>query len=550
MARTRENRLNGLFPLSYLGVNSVSPQNLVQVVGAPTPNDSKNFYIGDLWLDRTNETLTPAIPPTLNDLYVLLALDGGVATWAPFSGGVENLDLLTSNSGGPVGPLGGNINLLGDTTTIVGVGNPATHTITFSTVGTGVVSTLTGNSGGAVPPTAGNINVLGDTTTIDVVGNPGTSTLTISAIGTGLVQTLTGDTGPAVAPIAGNINVISNVAANNAGASVLFSGAGDTLTLNTTDANNNVFIGKSSGNTTVSGISNTAAGESSLALVSSGNGNSIFGTLAAALLTTGSNNVIAGSTSLGSGTSASANIVVGTASATSLVSGQQNIIVGTTAGTAYTGAESSNIILGQATGTLGESNTIRIGVQGGGAGQQNAAFMAGINGVTVTNPVSVVIDSVTNQLGTSGFAPLIMSGGTWTPAILVGGSSTGITYNGANNFGSYLLFTMGTTQFVFISGSVAVTSIGVLTGNIQVTNLPFTIANPLNGGTFVSNWVTGINIAATSANAVQTFFTALAPTTTVDISVGYNDGTSHTSLNDTEITLPFQFGIVLYYQTT
>src|SRR5215831_1421238 len=133
MARTRENRLNGLFPLSYLGVNSVSPQNLVQVVGAPTPNDSKNFYIGDLWLDRTNETLTPAIPPTLNDLYVLLALDGGVATWAPFSGGVENLDLLTSNSGGPVGPLGGNINLLGDTTTIVGVGNPATHTITFST---------------------------------------------------------------------------------------------------------------------------------------------------------------------------------------------------------------------------------------------------------------------------------------------------------------------------------------------------------------------------------------------------------------------------------
>lgn len=45
------------------------------------------------------------------------------------------------------------------------------------------IETLTGNAGGAVGPTGGNINVVGDGTTIDVTGNPGTSTLTISAIG-------------------------------------------------------------------------------------------------------------------------------------------------------------------------------------------------------------------------------------------------------------------------------------------------------------------------------------------------------------------------------
>ncbi len=45
------------------------------------------------------------------------------------------------------------------------------------------IETLTGNSGGAVGPTGGNINVLGDTTTIDIVGNPGTSTLTVSLTG-------------------------------------------------------------------------------------------------------------------------------------------------------------------------------------------------------------------------------------------------------------------------------------------------------------------------------------------------------------------------------
>jgi len=58
------------------------------------------------------------------------------------------------------------------------------------------IETLTGNSGGAVGPTGGNINVVGDGTTIDITGNPGTSTLTASFIGTTDI-TITGDTGGA-----------------------------------------------------------------------------------------------------------------------------------------------------------------------------------------------------------------------------------------------------------------------------------------------------------------------------------------------------------------
>jgi hypothetical protein len=42
------------------------------------------------------------------------------------------------------------------------------------------METLTGNTGGPVPPTAGNINILGIGTVL-VAGNPATSTLTISA---------------------------------------------------------------------------------------------------------------------------------------------------------------------------------------------------------------------------------------------------------------------------------------------------------------------------------------------------------------------------------
>lgn len=55
--------------------------------------------------------------------------------------------------------------------------------------GASVVQTLTGNSGGAVGPTGGNINVLGSGA-INVVGTPGTSTLTISTSGGGLPWTV------------------------------------------------------------------------------------------------------------------------------------------------------------------------------------------------------------------------------------------------------------------------------------------------------------------------------------------------------------------------
>lgn len=64
-----------------------------------------------------------------------------------------------------------------------------------------VTETLTGNSGGPVPPTGGNINVLG-AGGVTVAGNPGTSTLTITVAGSGMTwntigasQTLAVDNG-------------------------------------------------------------------------------------------------------------------------------------------------------------------------------------------------------------------------------------------------------------------------------------------------------------------------------------------------------------------
>ena len=120
--------------LSYLGVLQL-PSNFIIEQHAPTASDWRNVYVGDIWLDNSSMYASPPAAPTAFNLWILVATTANVATWINFG------------SGG------------------------------------GTLNTLTGNTGGAVPPTAGNINVVGDGTTITVAGNPGTSTLTISTIG-------------------------------------------------------------------------------------------------------------------------------------------------------------------------------------------------------------------------------------------------------------------------------------------------------------------------------------------------------------------------------
>jgi trimeric autotransporter adhesin len=90
--------------------------------------------------------------------------------------------------------------------------------------------------------------------------------------------------------------------------------------------------------------------------------------------------------------------VVGQGAGSTLLGGSNNALFGVGAGGSYTGAESSNIDIANA-GVPAENNTIRIGTQGTGAGQQDKAFMAGVNGQPVdqNKPVHVGTDG---RLGT------------------------------------------------------------------------------------------------------------------------------------------------------
>jgi len=95
------------------------------------------------------------------------------------------------------------------------------------------------------------LHVVGDGTTITVTGNPATSTLTISSLVTS-AETLTGNSGPPIAPVLGNINTIGT-------GSITISGAGNTLTTQLTGlTNHDVLVG--AGTATITSVSPSTAG--------------------------------------------------------------------------------------------------------------------------------------------------------------------------------------------------------------------------------------------------------------------------------------------------
>ncbi len=186
----------------------------------------------------------------------------------------------------------------------------------------------------------------------------------------------------------------------------------------------NVLVGSSCGNAITTGYQNTCVGEESGKSITTASTNVFVGYIAGESCTTGIDNTIVGAYALNSFTSgaanAGANTAVGSSALRSLTTGIQNMALGDSTGSNlltgnynflfgngissgginYTGAESSNLVIGSP-GVTGESNVIRIGSQGSSNGQQNKCWIAGIRGVTTANAnaIAVLIDSA-GQLGT------------------------------------------------------------------------------------------------------------------------------------------------------
>lgn len=248
-------------------------------------------------------------------------------------------------------------------------------------------------------------------------GNPSVATLTagsgmsitnghgsISLAASGRVGTIDGDTGSATG------TTITFNANSHCGSTVEFSASGSTVDLLVTDANDNTIMGASAGNSSISGNSNT-----------------FFGYLNGNMLTSGDGNACFGYGNLASATTASNNTCIGVGNLSILGTGVSNITAGTDAAINYLTSESYNICIGNS-GTTGDNNVLRIGTAYSSPSGISKCFIAGIEGVSVSNVNIVTINTSTGQLGSEA-SVAVANGGTGDTSFtayapVCGGTST------------------------------------------------------------------------------------------------------------------------------
>lgn len=398
--------------------------------------------------------------------------------------GTTVLDTLTGNSGGAISPTAGNINTLGTgsitiagsgstlTTQLTGLTNHAIQigagTATLTQLGAGTTgqvlqtntaadptwstatypSTTTANRilysssnnvVGQITSTTNGVLITDNSSVPSLLANSATPGFVLTAnagappswqtTGTTGVVTINGDSGSATGT---TITFTTGGATGNGTA--LFTGSGSTVTLSSsTAANNNTGWGTAALAALSGGGNNTAFGWHALNALVSGTNCTAVG-MQALNNTTGSNNTAVGYQALSVNVGGTSNVAMGYQALVSTATGTNNIALGASAGSSFTLANSSNIAIGNI-GVVGQSNTIRIGTQGSGAGQQNVCYVAGVAAVSVSNLNVVTIDTTTGQLGSQAAANV----GTVTQFdVLVGGASSAIASVGPGSAGQIL----------------------------------------------------------------------------------------------------------------
>jgi hypothetical protein len=391
----------------------------------------------------------------------------------------------------------------------------------------GDIQTLTGNVGGGVGPTGGNINLVG-AGGILVTGNPGTSTLTITGGGGGGTITAV-DSGD-------NINVVTvgTVATVNLDTSILqpnttADGLSGVYALGVTDyttdrfmhayGTQSTFLGYRSGNLTNTSNSSVGIGTQALGNLDASDGNVAIGAFSLANITS----------------SIGFNTAVGQSSLLNLLTGLGNICLGSGSGTAYLTNESSNIIIGNL-GVVGEDNTIRIGIDGSGDGQQNRAFIAGIYGVSpLAGSNQVVIMDMDGQLGTDSagtYATMYVTDDlTATPAAgvlnVVGGDNMNTEAPGSSNTVTIHLDTSISQPDTNASGTEGLYSLGGarFMHNYGINN------------TFLGADVANLTLTATDSVGIGTSCLAGVTSSSENCAIGVGSQFSLTSGNGGNISV-------------
>ena len=161
----RAQRLSGINPLAYMGVEPLTPPLLVVDNAAPTPNDSNGFFLGSIWV----------VSVSPYSVWVLVNLAQGIANWIqiyPASGSGAVLQLTTQTGMSPVFPDGSGSIALAGTSSVPGLltTSGGTNTIDFVIGGAVAAKFLTDDTNTATPA-------------LNVLTVHGTSVLTTSSSG-------------------------------------------------------------------------------------------------------------------------------------------------------------------------------------------------------------------------------------------------------------------------------------------------------------------------------------------------------------------------------
>ena len=328
-----------------------------------------------------------------------------------------------------------------------------------------------------------------------------------SPIPPAIVETLTGNTGIATA-VANNINV------QTANTTVKFVGSSDNLIQDF--GIDNLLIGVPGTHIIAPATENVSLGIFALSNLTSGTGNTAIGNDAGFFITTGSGNCFLGAGAGQTGNGDNNTFIGNSAGDTNI--GNYNIFLGHAAGSG-TNAISSTIVIGSNAGSAFASNSIIIGTQGTGNGEQNACFIAGINGVTSSNPLMVTINSATNQLGTAAIpAGTVTSvSGTANQVSVATGSSTAVIslvgpYTPATYTAHGVLIGAGTSSIAALAAGSAgqVLQSGGASANPAYSTATYPAVGTSTGTILIAN---GTNWVATTStypttNAINTLLYA------------------------------------------